>query len=58
MQATTVTNGKDPAEVLKKIWGFDDFLPLQQEAIECSLENRDALVVLPTGNRSAFRSRP
>lgn len=49
MQATIVMNGRNPAEVLKQIWGYDDFLPLQQQAIECSLAGRDALVVLPTG---------
>jgi len=34
---------------LKKYWGYDSFLNLQQEAIECVLENRDSIVVLPTG---------
>ncbi len=37
------------AEILKKYWGYDDFLPLQQEAIQCGVSNRDSLVVLPTG---------
>ena len=49
MQATIVMNARNPAEVLKQTWGYDDFLPLQQQAIECSLSGRDALVVLPTG---------
>jgi ATP-dependent DNA helicase RecQ len=35
--------------VLKTYWGFDDFLPLQQEAMQCVMEDRDSLVVLPTG---------
>jgi len=35
--------------VLKKYWGFDDFLPLQEEAIKCVLSGRDSIVVLPTG---------
>lgn len=37
------------AEILKKYWGYDDFLPLQREAIACGVRSRDSLVVLPTG---------
>ncbi len=36
-------------QVLKQYWGFDAFLPLQREAIQSVLENRDSLVVMPTG---------
>ncbi|HVT27546.1 MAG TPA: DNA helicase RecQ [Lacipirellulaceae bacterium] len=36
-------------QVLKTFWGFDDFLPLQREAMQCVLESRDSLVVMPTG---------
>src|SRR5436190_17900221 len=36
-------------QVLKEYWGFDDYLPLQREAIQCVLDNRDSLVVMPTG---------
>jgi len=36
-------------EVLKRYWGYDDFLPLQREAIQCGVSGRDSLVVLPTG---------
>ncbi|MFP6703002.1 MAG: RecQ family ATP-dependent DNA helicase, partial [Planctomycetaceae bacterium] len=36
-------------EALKTHWGYDGFLPLQQEAIECVLSDRDSVVVLPTG---------
>jgi ATP-dependent DNA helicase RecQ len=35
--------------ILKSYWGFDGFLPLQREAMQCVLENRDSLVVMPTG---------
>jgi len=34
---------------LKDYWGFGSLLPLQREAIECALEGRDSVVVLPTG---------
>jgi ATP-dependent DNA helicase RecQ len=37
------------AEVLHKYWGFDGFLPLQEQAMQCVLAGRDSLVVLPTG---------
>ncbi len=36
-------------ELVRKYWGFEDFLPLQEQAIQCVLNNRDSLVVLPTG---------
>ena len=34
---------------LRKYWGFDGFLPLQKQAVECAVSGRDSLVVLPTG---------
>ena len=37
------------AEVLRKYWGYDGFLPLQERAMQCALESRDSVVVLPTG---------
>jgi ATP-dependent DNA helicase RecQ len=36
-------------ETVRRIWGYDRFLPLQDAAIACVLEGRDSLVVLPTG---------
>ena len=36
-------------EALKKYWGYDDFLPLQERSIERVLAGRDSVVVLPTG---------
>lgn len=35
--------------VLQKYWGYDSFRPLQAEAMRAILENRDSVVVLPTG---------
>jgi ATP-dependent DNA helicase RecQ len=37
------------SEVLRKYWGFDRFLPLQKQAMECVGGGRDSVVVLPTG---------
>jgi ATP-dependent DNA helicase RecQ len=36
-------------QVLKTYWGFDGFLPLQREAMQCVLDGRDSVVVMPTG---------
>jgi len=35
--------------ILRKIWGYDDFRPLQEAAMRSVLAGRDSLVVLPTG---------
>ena len=36
-------------ELLKQHFGFDEFLPLQEEIIATVLEERDALVLIPVG---------
>ena len=36
-------------DALRQFWGYDNFLPLQKEAIESVCSNRDSVVVLPTG---------
>lgn len=36
-------------DILKKYWGFDNYLPQQRQAIECVLKSEDSVVVLPTG---------
>jgi ATP-dependent DNA helicase RecQ len=36
-------------ETVRRVWGYDRFLPLQGEAIGAILDGRDSLVVLPTG---------
>lgn len=36
-------------EVMQRYWGYDEFRPLQQEAMQHILQRRDSLVVLPTG---------
>lgn len=42
-------NTAAPEDILKQYWGYDDFRPLQREAIDCVLAGRDSVVVLPTG---------
>ncbi len=39
----------DIIEALKKYWGYDNFMPLQEQAIDCVVRGRDSIVVLPTG---------
>ncbi len=36
-------------KALAKYWGYDRFLPLQQEAMACICRGEDSIVVLPTG---------
>ena len=46
-------------QILARYWGFDSFLPLQREAIQSVLDNRDSLVVMPTGGgKSLCYRRP
>ncbi len=47
--SNTTENLTALADVLKTYWGYDRFLPLQPEAMACVMEDRDSLVVLPTG---------
>ncbi|MBU6222742.1 MAG: DNA helicase RecQ [Planctomycetes bacterium] len=50
-QATSDASTADPriAEVLAKWWGFERLRPLQADAIQAALDDRDSLVVMPTG---------
>src|SRR5580658_8576530 len=36
-------------QALSKYWGFEALRPLQQEVVTAALNNRDAVVVMPTG---------
>ena len=35
--------------LLKKHFGYDEFLPMQEEVIDNVLARKDALVLMPTG---------
>jgi ATP-dependent DNA helicase RecQ len=39
----------DLRAAIARHWGFDTLRPLQEQAMRAALENRDSLVVLPTG---------
>jgi ATP-dependent DNA helicase RecQ len=36
-------------KAMTQYWGYDTFLPLQKEAMECIVHSQDSVVVLPTG---------
>src|ERR1700727_1471210 len=40
----------DPREQLRELFGFEAFRPGQAEAVAAALNDRDALVVMPTGS--------
>ncbi len=39
----------DLSDILHRYWGYSSFRPLQREAMDAILQDRDSLVVLPTG---------
>ena len=47
--STASATAESLLEALRRFWGYESFRPLQQEAMTCVLEDRDSLVVLPTG---------
>ena len=46
---TTAAFGDELLPVLERYWGYTSFRPLQREAMDAILANRDSVVVLPTG---------
>jgi superfamily II DNA helicase RecQ len=40
---------RTPEHVLKSVFGYDTFRPMQREIIQNVLDGRDTLAVLPTG---------
>ena len=38
-----------PKKILKEVYGYDEFRPLQAEVIEHAMSGQDALVIMPTG---------
>ncbi|MEA2123785.1 MAG: ATP-dependent helicase RecQ, partial [Solirubrobacteraceae bacterium] len=45
-----VARASDPDGALHELFGFDAFRPGQREAVDAALQNRDVLVVMPTGS--------
>ncbi len=44
-----ITLEQTPSEILKNVFGHEEFRPFQKEIINHILKNQDALIVLPTG---------
>ncbi len=40
---------KQPEKILKEVYGYDQFRPLQREVIEHALSGQDSVVIMPTG---------
>lgn len=44
-----LTQEDELKETLRRIWGFESLRPIQAEVVQAALDNRDAVVVMPTG---------
>ena len=40
---------QSPEQILKTVFGYDSFRPLQREIIQNVLDGRDTLAIMPTG---------
>src|SRR5918996_6374026 len=49
MRESNNWTASDILAVVRRYWGFSELRPLQERAIRAELENRDSLVVMPTG---------
>ncbi len=45
-----IASSSDPCDALHELFGFDRFRRGQEEAVRAALEDRDVLVVMPTGS--------
>ena len=48
--AATGGNSEEKQRVLKEIFGFDEFRPGQEQAVDALLAGRNVLSVMPTGS--------
>ena len=46
---SSASNEKVLSEALEKYWGYESFRPLQLEAMQAVMSDRDSLIVFPTG---------
>ncbi|PQO24969.1 DNA helicase RecQ [Blastopirellula marina] len=49
MDSSSPATAEDLLATMHKYWGYEQFRPLQREAMESVLEDRDSVVVMPTG---------
>ena len=45
----SINMDRQPEQVLKKVFGYDSFRPMQREVIQNVLDGRDTLAIMPTG---------
>ncbi len=51
-EAATVSStlaAQDVIPLLRQYWGYESFLPMQQESVDAILNRQDSLTILPTG---------
>ncbi len=46
----SANNRQDKRRVLKEVFGFDEFRPGQEQAVDALLAGRNVLTVMPTGS--------
>ncbi|RCS54917.1 DNA helicase RecQ [Bremerella cremea] len=49
MESTSTVTSDQLLATMHKYWGYECFRPLQQEAMQSVLDDRDSVVVMPTG---------
>ncbi|MHC2066068.1 DNA helicase RecQ [Bremerella sp. T1] len=49
MDSTSPASSEDLLATMQQYWGYEGFRPLQQEAMQSVLDDRDSVVVMPTG---------
>jgi superfamily II DNA helicase RecQ len=49
VQKNTMRGPDQLPSLLKRVFGYDGFRPLQREIMAASLDGRDAVAILPTG---------
>src|SRR5262252_5594230 len=49
MTHPSTTHSSAIVATVRRYWGFDTLRPLQEQAIRAGIEQRDSLVVMPTG---------
>ncbi|UUO08283.1 DNA helicase RecQ [Blastopirellula sp. J2-11] len=49
MESTSLVTHEQLLSTMQQYWGYEGFRPLQQEAMQAVLDDRDSVVVMPTG---------
>lgn len=49
MESSTPVTSENLLATMRQYWGYEGFRPLQQEAMQSVLDDRDSVVIMPTG---------